>query len=107
MRRFLISLAALAACTIIAGCGSSQSTTQTKTAADEQAVSSTDNEVDCDAFMQQLADSCFAVIAFEEDGTTPLHVKDDDGNDLGEVDQRWAARYCECYAHAWSLLFHL
>ena len=97
MHRFLLGIAALSALMIFAGCGSSNQNTSTKTAADEAAASA-DNEVDCDAFMQQLADSCFAVIAFEEDGVTPLRMKDDNGNDLGEVDQYWAASYCECYA---------
>ena len=97
MHRFLLGIAALSALTVLASCGSSNQNTTTKTAADEAAASA-NNEVDCDAFMQQLADSCYAVIAFEEDGVTPLRMTDDNGNDLGEVDQYWAASYCECYA---------
>lgn len=54
--------------------------------------------VNCDEFMQQLAGSCFKAMAFEADGTTPLRLKDAAGNDAGEVDQAWAAAYCECYA---------
>lgn len=56
------------------------------------------DSVDCDAYMQQIADECFKVTAFEEDGKTPLHMFDEAGADLGEVDQAWAAGYCECYA---------
>ena len=100
MRRVLTGIVALVACIVLASCGSSSNTkaTSTATAATEASEATEANEVDCDAFMQQLADSCFAVIAFEEDGVTPLHIQDDAGNDLGEVDQQWAASYCECYA---------
>lgn len=53
---------------------------------------------DCDALMQELAENCFMMTAYEEDGVTVLHVIDELGNDLGEIDLNWVASYCECYA---------
>ena len=95
MHKLLISLVALSACSMLmTGCGSS-SQVQPQAATNAQAA---EPQVDCDAFMQQLAEGCFSVTVFEEDGTTPIHVFDEANNDLGEVDQEWAAAYCECYA---------
>ncbi len=110
---FLTSLAAFACCSMLNGCAavlfnapdssSSNDTSSNDTSAEEAEPVAQQNEeeqpsVDCDAFMQQLADACFKVTAFQADETTPLHVIDESGNDLGEVDQQWAAEYCECYA---------
>lgn len=53
---------------------------------------------DCDALMQELAENCFKITAYAEDGVSVLHVIDEGGNDLGEIDLNWAASYCECYA---------
>ena len=99
MRRIVLGLITAAVCCfLMAGCGSTQKT-QTNSATAQQAQSDEQqSELNCDEFMQQLADGCFAVTAFEEDNVTPLHVLDEAGNDLGEVDQIWVAGYCECYA---------
>ena len=91
----------LLAASLLSGCGSviigeNQSATNEK--AESVAAKPAESGVDCDAYMQQIADECFKVTAFEEDGKTPLHMQDEAGNDLGEVDQEWAAGYCECYA---------
>ncbi len=102
MRRCVLSSMVLAACAMFMGCGSvvigspDEATEATPAAA--QTANAQDSSLDCDALMQALADSCFKVTAFQEDGTTPLHEVDEAGNDLGEVDQKWAAEYCECYA---------
>ena len=100
MRRVLLScVAALAACAMIAGCGSSASKqSNVATAQSTQQYEQQGQQVNCDEFMQQLADGCFYVTAFDADNMTPRHVFDEEGNDLGEVDQIWAAGYCECYA---------
>ena len=90
----------LLAAGLLSGCGSviiGESQPATSEKAESPAVKQ-DESVNCDAYMQQIADECFKVTAFEEDGTTPLHMQDEAGNDLGEVDQEWAAGYCECYA---------
>ena len=79
------------------GCSSSQKETKSATATELESTTAAP-DINCDDFMQQLADGCFAVTAFEADNETPLHVFDEAGNDLGEVDQEWAAGYCECYA---------
>lgn len=94
------------ALTAFVGCGSvnfgedAKQATQEQTAQEQTAAQTADPmaNVDCDALMQQLAQSCFSITAFEADGQTPLHVADEAGNDLGEVDQVWASHYCECYA---------
>ena len=105
MRQILIGMAAVVFCAVFCSCGSviigeSQDATSENTSgnASEAQANEPASDVDCDAVMQQLADSCFKVMAFEADGTTPLHLNDADGNDMGEVDQNWAASYCECYA---------
>ena len=89
---------ALFALMFVMGCSSSQKETKSATAEQVGAAQAAEQGINCDEFMQQLADGCFAVTAFEADNETPLHVFDDAGNDLGEVDQMWAAGYCECYA---------
>ncbi len=95
MHKIMMAMAAVSACGLLmVGCGSSNQA-QPQTAADVQP---SEPQVDCDAFMQQLAEGCFSVTVFEEDGVTPVHILDEAGNDLGEVDQQWAASYCECYA---------
>ena len=95
MHRIMMAIAAVSTCGLLmVGCGSSNQA-QPQTAANVQ---ESEPQVDCDAFMQQLAEGCFAVTVFEEDGVTPIHILDEAGNDLGEVDQEWAAGYCECYA---------
>lgn len=102
MRQILIVFVALLACTSLSACGavifgeSNQNSAQTQTDAQQEQAEQVG--LDCDALMQKLADSCFTVTAFEADGKTPLHMNDEAGNDLGEVDQNWAAEYCECYA---------
>lgn len=123
MKRLLICSAAVFFCTSVVGCGSivfgssnqassSSSATQTESgdaAQTEAATPDTANaastteavqeqKVDCDTFMKGLADSCFAVMAFEADGKTPLRMRDEAGNDLGEVDPAWVSSYCTCYA---------
>lgn len=55
-------------------------------------------DFDCDELMKELSESCFKVTAFQADGKTPIHIEDDQGNDLGEIDQAWVKDYCECYA---------
>ena len=91
MRRCVLSSMVLAACAMFMGCGSvvigspDEATEATPAAA--QTANTQDSSLDCDALMQALADSCFKVTAFQEDGTTPLHEVDEAGNDLGEVDQ--------------------
>ena len=95
MHKIMMAIAAVSACGLLmVGCGPSNQA-KPQTAADVQ---ESEPQVDCDAFMQQLAEGCFAVTVFEEDGVTPIHILDEAGNDLGEVDQEWAAGYCECYA---------
>ena len=92
---------AIAVMALMASCGSSQGKQQTNTAADvqsQQAAQSQQATIDCDAFMHQIADDCYVSLAFEDDNTTPRHEFDEEGNDLGEVDQHWAAGFCECYA---------
>lgn len=102
MRQILTVFVALLACTSLSACGavifgeSTQNSAQNENNAQQEQQEQL--ALDCDALMQKLADSCFAVTAFEEDGKTPLHMTDEAGNDLGEVDQNWAADYCECYA---------
>ena len=59
--------------------------------------SSANEELDCDAYMQSFADSCFEVTVMDENGALRNDV-DADGNDLGPVDQGWAADYCTCFA---------
>ena len=100
MRRIVLGLITAALCSVMmAGCGSTQKAQTNSATAQQQVVDDPSAEgLNCDEFMQQLADGCFAVTAFEEDYVTPLHVFDEAGNDLGEVDQMWAAGYCECYA---------
>lgn len=68
------------------------------TAQETKTETKTDRTLDCDALMQSLADNCFNITAFDKDGKTPLHITDENGNDMGEVDQKWASAYCECYA---------
>lgn len=58
---------------------------------------SANEELDCDAYMQSFADSCFEVTVMDENGALRNDV-DADGNDLGPVDQGWAADYCTCFA---------
>ena len=73
--------------------------TENTAAAEEQTTEAAPNAgVNCDDFMQQLANSCFKAMAFEADGVMPLRMKDASGNDAGEVDQAWATAYCNCYA---------
>ena len=55
-------------------------------------------DFDCDELMKELSESCFKVTAFQADGKTPIHIEDEQGNDLGEIDQAWVKDYCECYA---------
>lgn len=91
---------AMAALVLLTSCGSTQSTQQSKTVADEykQPVQEERASVNCDEFMKQMADDCFLSVAFGDDNETPRHEYDEAGNDLGEVDPRWAAGFCECYA---------
>lgn len=100
MRELGLGMVAMFVAGMLSGCGSvviggndSQSATN-----EVQAAPAKQENVDCDAYMQQIADECFKVTAFQDDGTTPLRMYDEAGNDLGEVDQAWAAGYCECYA---------
>ena len=100
MRYFTCLAVALMSLFLLASCGSS-SAKQSKTAASQDAASAQSDSsagLDCDNFMQSIADNCFAKTAFEEDGVTPVKVLDEAGNVLGEVDQEWAAGYCECFA---------
>ena len=94
---FMVLAAASACCMFMTGCGSS-SKVQPQSATGATETPAPESKVDCDAFMHQLAEGCYAVTVFEEDGVTPIHVYDEANNDLGEVDQEWAASYCECYA---------
>ncbi|MBO5753154.1 MAG: hypothetical protein J6S69_05595 [Proteobacteria bacterium] len=116
MKKLLIVLAAVGFCTIGVGCGSivfgssnkaptQPAESETVAPAEEQPVVAEDQTVDadgakmdCDTYMKGLSDSCFKGMAFEADGVTPLHMRDEAGNDLGEVDQAWTASYCDCYA---------
>ena len=123
MRIIIAIIASVCACVILSSCGpvyigsaarqaaqnkanaeaAANKTETTDTAAAAAADNSTaqtaaEARVNCDEFMQQLAESCFKAMAFEADGTTPLRMKDASGNDAGEVDQNWAKAYCECYA---------
>ena len=99
MRRIVLGFITAAVCSVmLAGCGSTQKPQTNSATADQVQDDPTTAPLNCDEFMQQLADGCFAVTAFEDDYVTPLHVFDEAGNDLGEVDQGWAAGYCECYA---------
>lgn len=127
MRLIIAVVASLCACVILSSCGpvyigsAARQAAQNKANAEAAAAENSDtaaaegsasgessaNEaeassggagVNCDEFMQQLAESCFKAMAFEADGTTPLRMKDASGNDAGEVDQNWAKAYCECYA---------
>ena len=100
-------LVALVGCGSVTFGGGSEAATQDQTQDQEQEqaqdASASKSEApkadfDCDALMQQLADNCFTVTAFEADGKTPLQVTDEAGNAMGEVDQAWAKDYCECYA---------
>ncbi len=94
---FMVLAAASACCMLMTGCGSS-SNVQPQSATGATETPASEPQVDCDAFMHQLAEGCYVVTVFEEDGVTPIHVYDEANNDLGEVDQEWAASYCECYA---------
>lgn len=104
LQHYACSLAATYALTACVACGSVNFGEDANNSTQEQTQNTTNTEqsqtsnLDCDALMQQLADNCFAAAAFEADGSTPLHIIDEAGNDLGEVDQTWAAHYCECYA---------
>ena len=80
--------------------GESHATSPAEAAApDAPAAAALDDDAElCANILQQLAQNCFKATAFESDGSTPARVLDAEGNDLGEVDQAWAAKYCECYA---------
>ncbi|MCL2325237.1 MAG: hypothetical protein FWC40_01855 [Proteobacteria bacterium] len=112
MRSIWLSLAAVVCVASLSACGSvnfgtrpDAELTASNQAREWQAapeVSETNEEtqpeVDCDAFMDEMANVCYLGTAFEADGMTPRHDFDEDGNDLGEIDQEWAAAYCSCYA---------
>ena len=82
-------LVALVGCGSVTFGGGSEAATQDQTQDQEQEqaqdASASKSEApkadfDCDALMQQLADNCFTVTAFEADGKTPLQVTDEAGN---------------------------
>jgi len=114
MRSIWLSLAAVVCVASLSACGSvnfgtrpdteltASTLTQTRQQQETPEVTETPEEaqpeVDCDAFMDELANVCYFVTAFEADGVTPRHDFDEAGNDLGEVDRDWAAAYCSCYA---------
>ena len=101
--RNLCVLFALLCMTLLCGCGSvrfNESSSEVATASattDSSQASSGEQELDCDQYMQSFADSCFDVTVKDENGMLRNDV-DANGNDLGPVDQAWAADYCTCFA---------
>ena len=101
--RNLCILFALLCMTLLCGCGSvrfNESSSEVATASattDSSQASSGEQELDCDQYMQSFADSCFDVTVKDENGMLRNDV-DANGNDLGPVDQAWAADYCTCFA---------
>ena len=101
--RNLCVLFTLLCMTLFCGCGSvrfNESSSEVATASattDSSQASSGEQELDCDQYMQSFADSCFDVTVKDENGMLRNDV-DANGNDLGPVDQAWAADYCTCFA---------
>ena len=87
---------------MLSACGSVRFKNEAPEAATQETAQTTSEnanaeELNCDEYMQSFADSCFEVTVLDENGALRNDV-DADGNDLGPVDQGWAADYCTCFA---------
>lgn len=102
MRNIFACFVSILLCaSVLPACGSvrfNEQANATNAATQDAAQAASENqELDCDAYMQSFADACFEITVKDENGALRNDV-DADGNDLGPVDQGWAADYCTCFA---------